>query len=211
MAMIQKTGRLLILILAVALLFSVPASVYAEEEEKKAEESDGKKVLGIEKIVPKEKLSKQYKRILIKNISFEGTAIQEVDETKHPDFKDVVKRLGTDVPDSIASQLKGWGIFEKVVREGADMSGDEKTLILDARFTKVTTGNRALRFWVGFGAGSSTVGIAGKLIDKETGEVIAEFENNTYSPASMSNYQAVLPSDGAQNAKKIAMFIKKYY
>jgi len=211
MVSIQKAGGLLVLMIAAIFLLSTPASVYAEEVEKKAEKSDGKQILGVENVLPKEKLSQQYKRIIIRDMSFEGAAIQQVDETKHPDFKNVVKQLGTAVPDNIAAQLKTWGIFEKVVREGEDVSGDEKTIILVARFTKVTTGNRAARFWVGFGAGSSTVGIAGKLIDKDTGKVIADFESNAHSPMSMSNYRTVLPADGAQNAKKIAMFIKKYY
>jgi len=35
MVKIQKAGRLLVLMIAAVLLFSVPASVYAEEEEKK--------------------------------------------------------------------------------------------------------------------------------------------------------------------------------
>ncbi|HYQ48140.1 MAG TPA: DUF4410 domain-containing protein, partial [Thermodesulfovibrionales bacterium] len=149
----------------------------------------------------------KYSTIVIKDISFEGTSVQDVDETKHPDFQDVVKKLGTDVPDTIVDELKRMGMFKKILRQG----GAEEGLVLEMRFTKVTTGNRAARFFVGFGAGSSTVGIEGKLVDRKTGEVLATFENNTHSPASMKDYHEVLPADGRNNGIKIARFINKLY
>lgn len=174
------------------------------------ETADSKRVLGIENIIMKERLSKRYKIILIKDFTFDGTAIQQVDEIKHADFKDVVKRLGKDVPDTIKANLQAWGVFEKIERADS-LIESEGIVVLEARFTKITTGNRALRFFVGFGAGSSTVGIEGKLIDKKTGEVLASFENNQHSPMNLGTYHAILPADGANNAKKIARFIKKLY
>ncbi|GAB4489098.1 MAG: DUF4410 domain-containing protein [Thermodesulfovibrionales bacterium] len=197
--------RLLAVVFIACALFIGAATVSAEDERADA----GRRVLGKEDILVREKLSKVYRTIVIRDISFEGTSIQDVDETKHPDFKDVVRKLGTSVPDTIASRLREMKVFPKVVR-GADASGDG-VVVLEARFTKITTGNRAARFLVGFGAGSSTVGIEGKLVDRKTGEVLATFENNTHSPASMGDYHVVLPADGTNNAKKIAEFVKKLY
>lgn len=204
--------KYLILLVLFGFCFSLimPYILYAEEETKEEESTGGKRILGKEDIQTKERLSKKYKTIVIKDFSFEGTSIQQVDETKHADFKSVVNTLGKSVPDSIASHLKSWELFEKIIR-GEDGSASDDVIVLEARFTKITTGSRALRFFVGFGAGSSTVGIEGKLIDKKTGEVLATFENNSHSPASMGSYQVVLPADGSNNAKKIANFIKKLY
>ncbi|NJD56831.1 MAG: DUF4410 domain-containing protein, partial [Nitrospirae bacterium] len=203
--------KLLLLVLCCLLAGSlVPKKVYGGEDPKddvKEEAKSDKRVLGKENIVTKEKLSARYQTIVIRDISFEGTSIQEVDETKHPDFKDVVKKLGTDVPDTIADELKRMGMFKKVLRQG----DAEDALVLEMRFTKITTGNRATRFFVGFGAGSSTVGIEGKLLDKKTGAVLASFENNTHSPASMKDLHGVLPADGKNNGIKIARFINKLY
>jgi len=209
--------RYFILVSLIAFL-GLGLTLYAQEtKEEKTKKEEGteearreRRVLGKENILTKERLSKKYKIIVIKDFSLDGTDIQQVDETKHPDFKDVVNQLGKSVPDSIASHLKSWGVFEKVIREGEVVSDDE-AVILEARFTKITSGSRAARFFVGFGAGSSTVGIEGKLIDKKTGEILATFENNTHSPASMATYHSVLPADGANNARKIATFIKKLY
>jgi hypothetical protein len=204
----MKMVMWLMMIAVLAGILSVPMPVQAGDDPKETEIS-GKRVLGKENIATQERFSKRYSAIVIRDISFEGTSIQEVDETKHPDFKDVVKKLGTSVPDTIAAQLREAKLFERVVR-GNDAS-PENAVVLEARFTKITTGNRAARFFVGFGAGSSTVGIEGKLIDRKTGEVLASFENNTHSPMSMGTYQVVLPADGENNGKKIAAFIKKLY
>ena len=202
--------KVLVLLLCCLLAGSVVPKAYGGDDPKddaKEEAQSGKRILGKENIVAKERLSARYATIVIKDISFEGTSIQEVDETKHADFKDVVKKLGTAVPDTIVDELKRMGMFKKILREG----GADDGLVLEMRFTKITTGNRAARFFVGFGAGSSTVGIEGKLVDKKTGEVLASFENNTHSPASMGDYHVVLPADGKNNGIKIARFINKMY
>ncbi len=203
--------KIVVVMLCCLFAMSLPASVARAADAAKDEVQDdapsGKRVLGKENILVKEKLAAKYWVIVIRDISFEGTSIQQVDESKHADFKDVVQKLGTSVPDTIAEELKKMGLFKKVLRDG---EGDG-AVVLEMRFTKVTTGNRAARFFVGFGAGSSTVGIEGKLIDRKTGEVLATFENNTHSPASMGDYHVVLPADGRNNGIRIARFIKKLY
>ncbi len=203
--------KIVVVMLCCLFAMSLPASVARAADAAKDEVQDdapsGKRVLGKENILVKEKLAAKYSVIVIRDISFEGTSIQQVDESKHADFKDVVQKLGTSVPDTIAEELKKMGLFKKVLRDG---EGDG-AVVLEMRFTKVTTGNRAARFFVGFGAGSSTVGIEGKLIDRKTGEVLATFENNTHSPASMGDYHVVLPADGRNNGIRIARFIKKLY
>jgi hypothetical protein len=206
----KKYFSMILIILFMFVFISACSKGSVKSESDNEEISSGKKVLGIENIITKEKLSGKYKTILIKDFSFEGTNIQEVDETKHPDFKDVVSKLGKDVPDTIKTHLQSWGTFGKIVR-GDSLSEIEGVVVLEAKFTKITTGNRALRFFVGFGAGTSTVGIEGRLIDKKTGEVLATFENNQHSPVNLGTYNAILPADGAHNAKKIATFIKKLY
>jgi len=204
----QRKYSAFVIILVFCISLALSGILFAEDKDSEDAVS-AKRVLGKEDILTKERLSKKYKTIVIRDFSFESTTIQEVDETKHPDFTEVVNALATSVPDAIASHLKEYGIFSKVVRGAA--SPDENTLILEGRFTKITTGNRALRAFVGFGAGSSTVGIEGKLKNSKTGEVLATFENNNHSPASMGTYHVVLPADGKNNAKKIAAFIKKLY
>ncbi len=204
----MRFGRLAIYLLVVLLLFSCAGGKGVKETK---ETSFGKKVLGTERIYLTEPLRNKYSEIIILDFSLEGTNIQKVNEKKHPDFKDTVKSLTTLVPDTVAEHLRQRGIFKSVVRANSVDNPSPRAVILKARFTSITSGNRALRFFVGFGAGSSTVGVDGELIDAVTGKVLARFIHNRHSPASMGNYKVVFNADGKNLGKDIARFIKKLY
>lgn len=202
--------RCLTLIVVATILFSCGGKTGVKSDDG-GDQVKSKRVLGKEQIEIKEPLGKKYTTIVIPDFSFENTNIQQVDKTKHPDFDVTVHKLGTSIPDQIAAHLKEWKVFNKVIRVKKLDKTYPDAVALKARFTTVTSGNRALRFWVGFGAGSSTVGVDGQIIDASSKNNLARFLQNRHSPASMGDYHIVFESDGKNLAKDIARFIQKLY
>lgn len=172
--------------------------------------AEGKK-LGTEDIVVSEPLKKKFDTIIVPDFSFENTSIQEVDEAKYPDFKKVVHELGTKVPDQVAANLREMKVFKKVERVKTAGNAGANTVVLNGRFTTIASGNRALRLFVGFGAGTSTVGVDGELSDASSKKRLARFIHNRHSPASMGDYHKIFAADGKNIAHDIALFIKRLY
>lgn len=191
-------------------LFLLTFQLYAQEQEKeegaKEEVSRGRKVLGKEKINTKEKLSK-YSTIVLKDFSLEDAKIH-----KDMDVQIYAKKLPTHLSDMITEYLKEMGLFKKILRY-EDGKSYEDAIILEGRFTKITPGSTAAKLIVGFGAGSSTVGAKGQMMDSKTGEVLASFEHNRHSPFSVApgRPEQILEADAKNLAKDIASFIKKLY
>ena len=171
----------------------------------------GRRILKSERVFVKEPLSRKYSTIVIPDFSFENAEIQKVDEIKDPDFKVAVKKLGSYVPDKVAAYLKSWKVFKKVIRVKKAKKTYRHAVVLKGRFTKITSGSRALRWFVGFGAGSSTLSVDGELIDAAHKTRLARFIQSRHSPFSGAGYHTIFKADGVNMAKDIARFIKKLY
>lgn len=192
----------------IAVLFLI-LPLYAQEAEKEEaakEDIKVKKILGKEKINTKEKLSK-YPVIVLKDFSTE-------DATIHKDavVQDYAKKLPAHLSDMVGKHLKDMGLFKNIVKfEKGKSYGD--AVILEGRFTKITPGSTALKLIVGFGAGSSTLGVEGEIKDSKTGDVLASFAHNRHSPFSVApgHPDQILDADARNMAKDIASFIKKLY
>src|SRR5207245_1274350 len=48
-------------------------------------------------------------------------------------------------------------------------------LVVEARFSKLVPGSKALRKWVGYGAGTSTLEVSGEIKERATGRLVARF------------------------------------
>ncbi len=107
----------------------------------------------------------EYDIVLIKNFT-DGTPKQNL-----PEY------VGRNFADLIASKLKESGHFDYILRnneELADKNPDTTTLIVSGEITRYTTGNGALRFLVGFGAGSSYFDSVVKFEDHNNNSIIGE-------------------------------------
>ena len=81
-------------------------------------------------------------------------------------LKDVIKNR-QEHPDKV--------IFQRVVRETEEIDG---VLVLDGTIISYEKGSRALRYFIGFGAGKAYCTIRSVFTDKSTGEKIQELEFN---------------------------------
>jgi hypothetical protein len=66
------------------------------------------------------------------------------------------------------------GLAEKAHRK-ANANAPGKMLVVRARLTKVDPGSQAARYFVGFGAGTVKIAIAGEIIDRASGKVLVRF------------------------------------
>ena len=93
----------------------------------------------------------------------------------------------------------------------ASVVAQADTVILEGKFTEVDAGNRALKFWVGFGAGKSKLTVKGRLLDATTGTELAAFENDRHAPMSLANFEEIFLDDTRNLAEDFANFLEKLY
>jgi hypothetical protein len=191
--------RMLPALISLALIFSLS---WAQE---KTLSKPG--VLDSEEILTGQPLSR-YKTVIIRDFGFEKTRYENFNKEEMERFTPLKPSLVSLLSDEFVRKLKAENLFEKVER-GGEPSQD--AIVLEGQFTKIDAGNRALKFWVGFGAGKSTVEVKGRLIEAATGRELALFIQDRHSPASMSDLEAVLSSDTKNLAQDLAKFIVKLY
>ena len=109
--------------------------------------------------------------------------------------------------EKLASDLKESNLFPDVIiaDEGAPIP--EGAIVIEGRFTTINPGSRAKRYWGGFGAGKSGVGVEGKVIDA-SGSLLAEFRHMKHSGIGIGggNYVKFLTDDTEDVGKDVAKF-----
>jgi uncharacterized protein DUF4410 len=89
----------------------------------------------------------------------------------------------------LSESMPGWlrGSLSNALRDYAEVSKSEGDYILSGRFVDVNAGNRVAKFMVGLGAGSATATWDMKLVDKQTGELVAAIHHRSVSGTYMSD------------------------
>jgi hypothetical protein len=87
----------------------------------------------------------------------------------------------------------------------------EKALVLEGRFVLIDPGSRAKRFWAGFGAGKSGVGVEGTVKDPQ-GRVLASFSHRRHSGIGVGggDYVKFLSDDTRDVGHDIAVFLNRW-
>lgn len=100
----------------------------------------------------------------------------KINESDIKDGED--QRLAATLPPYVQSELvqrlRASGIFERVVNlsETEFTPGAQRVLRLEGAITKLAPGSRALRYFVGFGAGASKAQMETRFVDMQTGQVV---------------------------------------
>ena len=107
---------------------------------------------------------KNYTAIVLTPFKVSGTEIKEDADARLA--KDMAAYLQT----QLVKKLQTAGIFARVIdaTATADVPGNEKALRLDGDITQLTEGSRAMRYFVGFGAGAAKAQIETRLLDVQT-------------------------------------------
>ncbi len=89
----------------------------------------------------------------------------------------------------LSESMPGWlrGSLTNALSDYAQVSKSEGDYVLSGRFVDVNAGNRMAKFMVGLGAGSATATWDMKLVDKQTGELVAAIHHRSVSGTYMSD------------------------
>ena len=117
----------------------------------------------------------------------------ETKDVKLPDkdndnYKLVVKSLDNltkSVATELQKNLQKQG-YKVVVAENADVR-DPEAIVLQLNWTEFDLGNRALRAWVGFGAGNAGFGTDGVFYDGDN--AVITFSHRRISPMDIKDYE----------------------
>lgn len=167
-------------------------------------------VLTEESVMTSKRLS-VYDTIILRDLKVEGAAYTNIDDEEKPNVESMKPFLVRTVSDSLEMELKRRKLFKNVQKNGVAKG---KAVILEGDFTEFNAGNRALRFWVGFGAGKTYLKMKGRLIDAETGAELATFEDRETGyrgSMGMENFNDLFPHQAKSLGENIANFLEKLY
>ena len=119
--------------------------------------------------------------------------------------------LMNNIADAMTAELKSKGIFKNIVRNDVPT---EKSIVLEGRFSEFNAGSRALKMFVGFGAGKAYLKFKGRFIDGTTGKELALFEDReTGYLGSMSalSYEDLFPHQAKGIGENLAKFLIQLY
>lgn len=167
--------------------------------------------LSEETIFLTEKISTNYDTLVIKDFTAEGAEYSSVNDEEKAGITKMMPMLMNNIADSLTAELKSKGVFKKIVRN-KDSGG--KTIVLEARFSEFNAGSRALKMFIGFGAGKAYLKFKGRFIDGATGKELAQFEDReTGYLGSMSalSYEELFPHQAKSIGENLAKFLIKLY
>jgi len=167
--------------------------------------------LSEETIFLTEKISANYDTLVIKDFTAEGAEYSRVDDEEKAGIVKMLPLLMNNIADSLTSELKAKGIFKNIVRNTAPQG---KVIVLEGKFSEFNAGSKALKMFVGFGAGKAYLKFAGRFIDGETGKELALFEDREtgyLGTMTIFSYDVVFPHQAKSIGENLAKFLIKLY
>jgi hypothetical protein len=167
-------------------------------------------VLTEEAIFTSQKLS-AYDTLIIRDFTTDGAEYSRVDEEEKVKIEAMKPLLTKTISESLAMQLKSKKLFTNVVING-EPGGN--AVILEGAITEFNAGSRALKFFVGFGAGKAYLLVKGRLLDAETGRELATFvdrETGYRGAVGMESYEDLFPHQAKSLGENISQFVEKLY
>ncbi len=167
--------------------------------------------LSEETIFLTEKLAKNYDTIVIKDFSVEGAEYSSVNEEEKAKIITMTPMLLSNIALTLEGELKSKKLFTTIIKNGQPTG---KAVILEGQISEFNAGSRALKFFVGFGAGKAYLKFKGKLVDAATGKELATFEDREtgYRGAmTMESYQDLFPHQAKGIGENLSKFLEKLY
>jgi uncharacterized protein DUF4410 len=191
--------------IALSALTVFPALVVAGDTLPKPE------VLTEETINLSEKLSKNYDTLVIRDFTTDGAQYERVDDEERAKIDKMQPLLVSNITLSLEGELKSKKLFKNIVKNGSPTG---KAVILEGKFIEYNAGSRALKFFVGFGAGKAYLRVKGRLIDARTGAELALFEDRETGyrgSMTLESFEDLFPHQSKSIGENVANFIEKLY
>ncbi|MDD2335556.1 MAG: DUF4410 domain-containing protein [Geobacteraceae bacterium] len=167
-------------------------------------------VLTEEEVFTSQKLS-VHDTLVIRDFTTDGAEYSQVDEEERVKIDAMKPLLTKTISESLAMELKAKKLFKNIVING-NPTGN--AVILEGAITEFNAGSRALKFFVGFGAGKAYLLVKGRLVDAQTGRELATFEDREtgYRGAvGMESYEDLFPHQAKSIGENVSQFIEKLY
>lgn len=167
-------------------------------------------VLTSEEVFTSQRLS-GYETIVIKSLDMEKAAYERVDDEERVKIDAMKPMLNRIYQESVEMELRSRKLF-KQVRVNGEPQG--KTVLLEGEMTEFNAGSRAMRFWIGFGAGKTYLAMKGRLVDAQSGTVLATFtdrETGYKGSMTMESYEGLFPHQAKSLGENVVKFIEKLY
>ena len=167
-------------------------------------------VLNEETVTTPNRLS-TYDTLVIREFYTDGVFYENVDDEEKPKVDALRPLIARNLTESLQSEMAKRKLFKNVVLN-SDSAGN--AVIIEGNFTEFNGGSRALRFWVGFGAGKTYLKVKGRMIDAKTGKELASFvdqETGYKGVASMESFEDLFPHQATSLGENIGEFIQRLY
>jgi hypothetical protein len=167
-------------------------------------------ILNEEAVMTSQRLS-TYDTIVIKDFLTEGAVYDRIDDEEKPRVEALKPLIVKNLSLSVEAEMKKRKLFKNVV-VNEDAKG--KAVILEGNFTEFNGGSRALRFWVGFGAGKTYLAVQGRLIDAASKKVPVTFSEHMAGfdgVTTMESLDDLFPHQAKSLGENIGEFIQKLY
>jgi hypothetical protein len=192
-------------LLQVLFLVTITSLAYADEKP-----LDKPGVLNEEAVMTSQRLAK-YDTLVIKDFSTDGVVYDRINDEEKPKVDAMKPLIVKNLTLSIEMAMKTRKMFKNVV---LNSDAKENAVILEGNFIEFNGGSRALRFWVGMGAGKTYLKAKGHLIDAQSGKELATFEDQETGfkgVASMDSFEDLFPHQAQSLGEHIGEYIEKLY
>ncbi|MBC7963358.1 MAG: DUF4410 domain-containing protein [Steroidobacteraceae bacterium] len=166
--------------------------------------------LSEETIFLTEKISANYDTLVIKDFSAEGAEYSRVNDEEKAEIIKMMPLLMNNIADALTAELKSKGIFKNIVRNSTPTG---RQIILEGKISEFNAGSKAMKMFVGFGAGKAYLKFKGRFVDA-SGKELAIFEDREtgyLGSMSLMSYDELFPYQARSIGENLARFLIKLY
>lgn len=140
-----------------------------------------------------------------------GTGGKDGKQTRQEEARTMQSEGPRVLAERFASALTGSGPFKQVVVLKEGESAPAGALVLSGKFVTLDPGSRAKRYFAGFGAGKSSVKVAGTVTDAQ-GKTLATFEQRRIGAMGMGGGDSLgkLMADSRNIGEDLAKFMARW-
>jgi len=167
--------------------------------------------LSEETIYLTQKISANYDTLLIREFSSDGVEYSNVNDEEKTKIDQMLPLLKSNITLTLEGELKSKKVFKNIVKNG---SAKGNVVVLEGRFSEFNAGSRALKFFVGFGAGKAFIKFKGRLVDGASGKELAVFEDRETGyrgSMSMESYLDLFPHQAKSIGENLSKFLVSLY
>jgi hypothetical protein len=140
-----------------------------------------------------------------------GTGNKGGKETRQEEAQTMVREGPRVLAEKFVTTLEQNGPFKEVIALSAEQPVPAGALVVDGKFITIDPGSRTKRYFVGFGAGKSSVKVAGTVKDA-SGRTLATFEQRRIGAMGLGGGDSLgkLMTDSKNIGEDIAKFIARW-